>query len=248
MGSQFKYLLLLQDYDIRSLTNRKTLYHLAEEDLLLAGRLQEKQAAISEIKATIRLQEEESRDLEFRQRQLEERQKKLQEKMDSAVFLSHEPALQKEWDGLAEKRNGLENEQLAILFAIDQLQNELAKNSQALEDLREATIRRKLAIAEQQRELQDQIETADQQGRILRGDIGSSLLKLYEFTKKSVSNPPFLCPASSAVCPACRMRLAKNFLTDLRQNPLKVAACDFCRRLLYVDEESIEAADHGNED
>lgn len=247
MDPQFKYLLLLQEYDIRSRQQLKTLRNLEEEMGRLDERIQKNFEDLSQGRIQLRRHEEESRDLEFQQQRLEARQKLLQGKLDNAIFLSHEPALQKECDSLKEKEEDLENRQLTILFEIDRRQKEIEEKSRAHENLKITCDQRKSAIGKQKNEIQQQLQDAENQGQILRENIDGTLLKLYDFTKKSVAFPPFLAPISSAVCSACRMKLAKNFLTDLLQNPMKVAACDFCRRLLYVDEKLLEETDHGEE-
>ncbi|MDR0340458.1 MAG: hypothetical protein LBH53_02775 [Puniceicoccales bacterium] len=231
MDSQFRQLLLYQDYDLRLIEIEKRAERLKREKAELGSRLvaalteREKcRAELLEAQKSSRLAELALREVELNLRELDRR------RVTNAVQAN---ALEAERVALATKRAKAEEECLAAMERCDAGERGLERKKTEQEAVERSMLERREELRANGIELERDRKAVLEMLDHLRDGVGKNWLAAYESIRRSSLPPPYVCRLEGLKCSGCHMHMAANAMDS---DNLDLRRCEFCNRLIYRDD------------
>lgn len=224
-------LLSLQERDSRRLSLEQQLQSVPREIAAVEGRIAAERQAIEAAKAEwhgleskkklleTEIQSEEAKAAKYRTQQLEVR------KNDEYRALTHEIETVEGHIG------GLEEEELKLLYLIDEAKKRFAAAEAELKQNisgHEAKIR---SLREREAQLQAELKTAQEAVAAARPAVAEPQLKLYD---RLASRPghPVCVPISGGKCGGCHLKIPTHIEVKAKTGA-EIATCDQCGRIVY---------------
>lgn len=240
MGETLRQLLLLQEYDIKTREHWQQLQMLPQEIERAEAKLIQGENYGKELRETLQKKKVEEQSLECEQKQLSEKRIQLRLKLAKAKNQIQAEAGEKEINGLLSQEERLQNQQIALLYGIDELEKEVERQTLAQQALRTERESQMEYLKKRKQLIQNDLNDSKFKAESIAKTLSKTCLEHYHHTQKSVGHGLYLVPLEGNKCTGCHMHLPDAVLQEVRQTPEPTVCCDFCRRILYLT--------HGEED
>jgi len=232
VNEQIKKLIELQQidseiYELSEEKERKPLEFEAEKQ-----KLEQKKTKLKELRDELKSVEVERKNLEI---DLESKQTNVA-KYESQLFQiktnKEYNALQKEIDGLKADNSLIEDKILELLERIDTINNDIAKEKEALKTEEDAFLEFRKRYETQLEQLKEELSEFNKKREEIVLLIEPKTLAVYERILKNKDGLA-LVKVEDGTCQGCFMSLPRQTINDLRIGE-HLVACENCTRLLYL--------------
>ncbi|MDE3084904.1 MAG: hypothetical protein KGJ37_06795, partial [Verrucomicrobiota bacterium] len=127
---------------------------------------------------------------------------------------------------------GLEEDELKVMFSIDEAKKKFAEAEVAAKQNvagHEARIR---LLREHEANLRTELQAAEVEVAAARGPVDAELSRLYDRLVREGLRRPICVPIRDGKCGGCHMKVSSQVETDARKGE-KNATCETCRRMVY---------------
>ncbi|NLZ62309.1 MAG: hypothetical protein GX902_00740 [Lentisphaerae bacterium] len=132
--------------------------------------------------------------------------------------------------------HNLEDQQLELMFKIEEAQASVASQRQALEQAQKRTASVKEDLEVLRKTCEEQIALIKRKREAAAPDTDPELLKKYEHLRNSRNNnpsQPCVIPILDGVCSRCRIRMTPQTCQDVLKG--KIVLCPSCSGMLYCE-------------
>ncbi len=129
---------------------------------------------------------------------------------------------------------GLEEDELKVMFAIDEAKKKFAESEAARKQTiadHEARIR---VLREREVNLRGELQEAQAEVATARAPVDEALARIYDRLVREGVVRPVCVPIREGKCGGCHMKVSAHIETEARKGE-KSTACETCRRMLYWD-------------
>jgi uncharacterized protein len=173
------------------------------------------------------------RDLESDSKTNESKIAKSQAKLSAVKTNKEYQALLKEIDDIKGMNSALEDEMLVCLDQMESFEEELAKKSRALKQLKGEIASEKEVIQQEAESNTSQLKKIEQLKGQLAGEIDKNMLNDYVRVKRIVKKLA-LVPVLQAVCQGCHRKIPPQMFIELQRSD-QLKFCPHCDRLVFWD-------------
>lgn len=237
-----KHLLIVQDYDIRRLEIEKSARDLRQEYQKIKANYQKTLDYRESIEASLKQKRAENRQIEGELEALAAKRIELAEKSVKVKNNTHAEALEKELAANDLQRDALENQQIAVLYDVEQLEKELDELSLTCNQAKLDFEKQVDYLKKRQEAIKEAYADGTRKRDTLLQQLDPKVVELYQQTVKSVGKPPYIVPMKGDSCGGCHMRFPAGTKEEALANLEHIQTCPFCRRMLYLPEEDIPNA------
>ena len=224
-------LLVLQDRDQRRLALETQLQTVPREIAAVNQRIAAEQASIETARGELRELEVKKKTFETEIGGSEEQLARYKNQQMQVRKNDEYQALGHEIENTQARISTLEEEELKVMFAIDEAKRRfLAAEKELKENIasHEARIR---ALREREINLQSELDSAQEAVAAARGAIDESNLRLYDRLAVKPGLPAVV-PIRDGKCGGCHLRPSSNVTSEVRKHD-KLITCDQCTRIIY---------------
>ncbi len=173
------------------------------------------------------------RDFESDSKTNESKIAKSQAKLSAVKTNKEYQALLKEIDDIKGMNSALEDEMLVCLDQMESFEEELAKKSRALKQLKGEIASEKEVIQQEAENNTSQLKKIEQLKGQLAGEIDKNILNDYVRVKRIVKKLA-LVPVLQAVCQGCHRKIPPQMFIELQRSD-QLKFCPHCDRLVFWD-------------
>lgn len=142
-------------------------------------------------------------------------------------------AMQDEVGAFDRQKAGLEDEVLALLEQVDQLEAQAREAQQAAEAATAALARQEAVFREAAAAADREVSDLTARRAAVVADVEEDLLRRYDLLCERKGGVAVVA-VHSGICDGCHMAIPARLVTRLEKDPDLIAACDGCGRLLVV--------------
>jgi len=232
---ELEQILSLQSRDARRLGIEAQLRLLPREVALVEERIAAEKGAIEAARGELRELESKRKVLETEIGSAEEKLARYKTQQMQVRKNDEYQALGQEIDSTQEAIGGLEEQELKVLYAIDEAKKRFAQAEAVLKGNiagHEARIR---SLRERESGLGSELETATAEVAAAREPMDRDILKLYD--RIAAHKQPVCVPISAGKCGGCHLKVSSEVESASRGgNPdVRLPVCDQCGRIVYFE-------------
>ncbi len=234
VADKFAKLLILQDRDARHTQLVRQRDHIPVERAQAEASIADEQQRRLDLQQLLKQLEVRRKELEGSTQAAEETIRKYLNQQLQVKKNEEYMALAQEIELVKGKISETEDEELAVLEAIDE---QKAENARAEEEIAE-----RIRIFEAELKRLDEIESnvvaeidsASQAVGAAEAEVDPVLLATYRFVKTQVKRPPVIVPLQEGRCMGCHIKVSGDVESGTRKGE-EIVRCDSCGRIVYHD-------------
>jgi predicted nucleic acid-binding Zn-ribbon protein len=231
MNADLEHLIALQKLDTAADAARRTLADEPEHNKTLDTRLDAAKAHVAEAKAQLAANQTARRAIEKDVAVHQGRLSKFRETAMAVKTNVEYHAVQKEIAFAQNEIKTLEDKELELMVAADELTAAVKKAEQALAAEQKAIDADRKATLAQHGELQTSLDRMIAERVTLVASIGKSAVALFEMVARK-RNGIAVAEARDGICTICHVRLRPQVFNTVRRNDA-ITQCDSCNRILF---------------
>ena len=221
----------LQELDQRIWELKRRLVDLPQQ-MSGAQRARDAQAQrVADAEAAVRAIQLQQKSKEMELGSKEETIKKTQAQLFQVKTNKEYTALQHEIEGFKADKSVMEDEILKLLDQVEQAQQEVGRQREALRQEEEVLRATKAQVDDQMQQAQKELDGLQAQRQQLSPQVPPKILSTYERVLENRQGVA-LVPVEHDACGGCHMTLPPQMIHELRMME-QLIACDSCARLLY---------------
>lgn len=222
----------LQERDARRLATEKELRAVPIDVAAVEKALASARASIEAERSKLKELELQAKQTEHAIQTTEQRSAKLKGQQMQVKKNDEYQALGREIDGVAAEQAKLEEEELGLLYRLDQ-ERESLKKSEGEHKAAVAELDARLAkIREREKALKARLEGESAEVASARAGVAAPILSLYDRLLK-IGRFPVLAQLNGQTCGGCHMRVSNDVEQEARKGG-KVVACGNCGRIVFL--------------
>lgn len=228
-------LLILQDRDIRRRGLEAQLKAVPQDIALVEKKIAAERAAIDAAKTELKELESKKKLLETEIGSAEDKLGKYRTQQSQVRKNDEYQALGHEIETTEAAISGLEEQELGVMYAIDEAKKKFAAAEAALKENISGHEQRIKVLRERETSLAEELKSAQSEVAAAREPIGEPRLKVYD--RISGRNMPAVVPVSGGKCGGCHLKVSSEVESASRargNDPMAaLPTCDQCGRIVY---------------
>ncbi|QTA81990.1 C4-type zinc ribbon domain-containing protein [Desulfonema limicola] len=238
MKEQIETLVKLQKIETETNHINTILNEVSNKINSLDTRLSSYEISISQAEESLNILKKKYRDLETDIDMNNQTINKGKDRLNGVKTNKEYQALLKGIDELNKKNFNIEEEMLTLMDQIEQTQNDIDKQKDEYENLKQEVHKEKQSIIQGSRQAQKKLSELDNARGKISAMIAPDLLKKFQMIKDQIPGPAIV-PIKGIVCEGCNMNIPPQMRNDLKKfESLKF--CPFCYRLIYWEEQKTD--------
>lgn len=227
-------LLVVQDRDARRRQLEQQLAAVPGDRVRVEKEIAAEKAAIEAAKNELRELESKKKLLETEIGSAETRLAKYRTQQLSVKKNDEYQALGKEIETTSAAIDALEEQELGVMFQIDEAKARFAKAEAALKENISRHEARLAILAEREKNLSAELAEAKTAAAASRDGVPELAMRVYE--RVAARQWPVVVPLRGGKCGGCHLKVSSEAESGARStDPLKLGTCDQCGRVLYWD-------------
>ena len=236
MIEQLKELKRLQDVDVKIITMQDEKQRLPEELSQETQALEDCKLVLAQIEGELKDMQVLHKEKEVVLQAKEENIKKLQGQLYQVKKNDEYRALENEIASNKADNSIVEEEILKLFDVLDEKKNEVQLKKQDVEEAENKLKAKEIEVKERISQLDSEIETFSQERSKIAALIDKEVVVVYDRIIQSKKAQLALVSVKDSACQGCFMHVRPQLVNEARLGK-NLTFCEYCARILYVDDE-----------